>query len=307
MMTNDVSSPEEQPKRRAKPAIVFGLHREPFGDRPGDEEPVGRQDRAPAPESAQLITDKITAFYGSKRAIEDVSIQFQAKAVSALIGPSGCGKTTLLRCLNRIHETDPSARVTGSVLLDGTNIYESDVDPIVVRRRIGMVFQQPNPFPTMTILQNVVSGLRYAGLAKSRSEQLEVAERTLKQAALWNEVKDLLDRPAIALSGGQQQRLCIARALAIDPEVLLMDEPTSALDPISTGVIEELMTALADDYTVIAVTHNMQQAARVSDYTIFMLAGQDRIGHVVEMDKTNNIFTHPKEKRTEDYISGRFG
>ncbi len=269
---------------------------------------MGRPDHEPAPDgSAQLVTDKVTAFYGPKRAIEDVSIQFQAKAVSALIGPSGCGKTTLLRCLNRIHETDPSARVTGSVLLDGTNIYEPDVDPIVVRRRIGMVFQQPNPFPTMTILQNVVSGLRYAGLAKNRSEQLEVAERTLKQAALWNEVKDLLDRPATALSGGQQQRLCIARALAIDPEVLLMDEPTSALDPISTGVIEELMSALADDYTVIAVTHNMQQAARVSDYTIFMLAGQDRIGRVVEMDKTNNIFTHPKEKRTEDYISGRFG
>ncbi len=297
---------EERPDSRQIPTTMFALNRRGDGETLADGSPRGPAP-ASADESAQLATVELSAFYGAKRAIDGVSIPFHAKAVTALIGPSGCGKTTLLRCLNRIHETDPTARVTGAVLLDGANIYAADMDPIMVRRRIGMVFQQPNPFPTMSILQNVVSGLRYAGLASTRDEQLEVAERTLRQAALWHEVKDFLDRPATALSGGQQQRLCIARALAIDPEVLLMDEPTSALDPISTGVIEELMTALAEDYTVIAVTHNMQQAARVSDYTIFMLAGEDRIGRVVEMGATNTIFTHPKEKRTEDYISGRFG
>jgi phosphate transport system ATP-binding protein len=254
-----------------------------------------------------LVTDRLTAYYGTQQAIADVTLGFFAKSVTAVIGPSGCGKSTLLRCLNRIHETVPGASVEGQVLLEGHNVYAPDVSAAAVRRRIGMVFQRANPFPTMSIVDDVTSGLRYAGQARTSREQYEVAERVLRLAALWDEVKDKLQMPGASLSGGQQQRLCIARALAVDPEVLLMDEPTSALDPISTTQIEELMTRLAGDYTIVLVSHNMQQAARASMYTAFMLAGADRVGRLIEFGETNQLFTHPSERQTEDYITGRFG
>jgi phosphate transport system ATP-binding protein len=254
-----------------------------------------------------LVADKLTAYYGLHPAIADVSLGFFAKSVTAVIGPSGCGKSTLLRCLNRIHETVPGAWVQGRVLLDGGDTYSPDVSAASVRRRIGMVFQRANPFPTMSILDDVTSGLRYAGRAKTNSEKLESAERVLRLAALWDEVKDKLEMPGMSLSGGQQQRLCIARALAIDPDVLLMDEPTSALDPLATAKIEDLIGVLSKDYTIAMVSHNMQQAARVSNYTAFMLAGADRIGRLVEFGETNQMFTRPQERQTEDYITGRFG
>ncbi len=254
-----------------------------------------------------LVTDSLSAYYDGHPAIADVSLGFFAKSVTAVIGPSGCGKSTLLRCLNRIHETVPRASVAGRVLIDGQDIYDPEMNPAAVRRRIGMVFQRPNPFPTMSILDDVTSGLRYAGRARARAEQLECAERVLRAAALWDEVKDKLEMPGLSLSGGQQQRMCIARALAIDPEVLLMDEPTSSLDPISTTQIEDLMSDLAKEYTIVLVSHNMQQAARVSMYAAFMLAGADRIGRLVEFGETAQLFTRPRERQTEDYITGRFG
>ena len=254
-----------------------------------------------------LVADGVTAFYGEQKAIADVTMGFFAKSVTAVIGPSGCGKSTFLRCLNRIHETLPGATVQGKVLLDGHDLYAADVSAAAVRRRIGMVFQRATPFPTMSIIDDVTSGLRYAGQARTSAAQREVAERYLRLAALWDEVKDKLTSPGVSLSGGQQQRLCIARALAVDPEVLLMDEPTSALDPISTTQIEELMARLAHDYTIVLVSHNMQQAARVSMYTAFMLAGPDRIGRLIEFGETNQLFTRPRERQTEDYITGRFG
>jgi phosphate transport system ATP-binding protein len=250
-----------------------------------------------------LATDDLSAYYGDREAVGDVSIQFRRKAVTALIGPSGCGKTTLLRCLNRIHEVLFDARVTGRVLLDGHDIYATDMDPMRVRRRIGMVFQRPNPFPTLSILDNVLA----CGRSLSRQQKLEVAERALRAAALWDEVKDKLKTSPLRLSGGQQQRLCIARAIAAEPEVLLMDEPTASLDPIATAVIEELMCSLAKEFTIVAVTHNMQQAARVSDVTAFMLADETRIGRLIEVDDTSKLFTKPRDPRTEDYITGRFG
>ena len=254
-----------------------------------------------------LVADRLTAYYGTQQAIADVTLGFFAKSVTAVIGPSGCGKSTLLRCLNRIHETVPGASVEGRVLLDGDNVYELEVSAASVRRRIGMVFQRANPFPTMSIVDDVTSGLRYAGRVRSSRERYEIAERVLRLAALWDEVKDKLQMPGASLSGGQQQRLCIARALAIDPEVLLMDEPTSALDPMSTVQIEELMTKLAKDYTIVLVSHNMQQAARASMYTAFLLAGADRVGRLIEFGETNELFTRPRERQTEDYITGRFG
>jgi len=259
------------------------------------------------PRRPQLATRGLSAYYGKRLAIRNVSIEFKARTVTALIGPSGCGKTTLLRCLNRIHEVTRGATVEGVVELEGQNIYEPGVDPVAVRRRIGMVFQRPNPFPTMSIIDNVVAGLRLAGECRTRAQKLEVAERTLRLAALWDEVKDKLDRSGLSLSGGQQQRLCIARALATEPEVLLMDEPASALDPISTAKIEDLMASLAARYTIIVVTHNMQQAARVSQDTAFMLAGEDAVGELIESGPTAELFTRPKDRRTEDYITGRFG
>jgi phosphate transport system ATP-binding protein len=233
--------------------------------------------------------------------VRDVSLTFRDKTVTALIGPSGCGKTTFLRSLNRMHDLSRGVKVTGKAVLDGTDIYASGVDPVTIRRRIGMVFQKPTPFPTMSIYDNVVAGLKLVGI-RDRALLDEVAERSLRQAALWDEVKDRLKAPAAGISGGQQQRLSIARALAVEADVLLMDEPTSSLDPQSTMRIEELIHELKNDVTIIIVTHNMQQAARVSDYTAFFYEG-----NLIEVSDTNTMFTNPREQRTNDYITGRFG
>jgi phosphate transport system ATP-binding protein len=249
----------------------------------------------------------VDIFYGSFKAVEDVSMTIEPRSVTAFIGPSGCGKSTVLRTLNRMHEVIPGARVEGKVLLDGEDIYGSAVDPVNVRRTIGMVFQKPNPFPTMSIYDNVVAGLKLAGRTR-KSHTDEVVEKSLRGANLWEEVKDRLTKPGAGLSGGQQQRLCIARAIAVEPQVLLMDEPCSALDPISTLAIEDLISDLKDRYTIVIVTHNMQQAARVSDRTgFFNLNGVGQPGRLIEMDDTQKIFSNPSNKRTEDYITGRFG
>lgn len=254
-----------------------------------------------------LYTKNLSAWYGSHLAVRGISMDFRPGQITALIGPSGCGKSTLLRCLNRMHEIIPGTRVEGEVCLDGQNLYEPGVNPTAMRQRIGMVFQRPNPFPTMSILENVLAGVRLTNMTRNRVVLAELAEHSLRKAALWNEVKDKLHNPGASLSGGQQQRLCIARALAVEPEVLLMDEPASALDPISTTKIEDLMRELKGAYTFIIVTHNMQQAARVSDYTGFLLAGENEPGQLIEFDVSSKIFTTPKDKRTEDYITGRFG
>ncbi len=257
---------------------------------------------APADRS-RISVRKLDAFFGSLRAVRDVSIDFQDGHVTAIIGPSGCGKSTLLRCLNRMHETIPLARVEGEVLLDGRNVYDRGVSPIEVRRHIGMVFQRPTPFPTMSIRDNVAAGLRASSRDRhSRKREDEIVEESLKWAGVWDELKDRLRDSATALSGGQQQRLCIARALATRPRVLLLDEPTASLDPLSTQKIEELVHRLRGQVTVIIVTHNMQQAARVSDRTAFML-----LGELVEAAPTSEMFTTPSDQRTEDYITGRFG
>ncbi|HEY3058805.1 MAG TPA: phosphate ABC transporter ATP-binding protein PstB [Chloroflexota bacterium] len=249
----------------------------------------------------------VSAWYGLRQAIENVSLEIAANRITAIIGPSGCGKSTFIRCLNRMHEVVRGARATGMVELNGQDIYAASVDPVRVRRVVGMVFQKPNPFPMMTIFENVVAGLRLEGGYSGRALE-DIAERALHQAALWDEVKDVWRRASgISLSGGQQQRLCIARTLAVEPTVILMDEPCSALDPIATYRIEELMAELKMEYTIAIVTHNMQQASRVSDYTAFLLAEEDRIGHLVEFGPTSKIFTNPSERRTEDYITGRFG
>ncbi len=246
-------------------------------------------------------------YYGKFHAVSGVDLSIPPRNVTALIGPSGCGKSTVLRSLNRMHEVIPGARVEGEVLLDGEDVYGASVDPVSVRRTIGMVFQRPNPFPTMSIQDNVVAGLRLAGV-RDRKYLAEVAERALRGANLWNEVKDRLNKPGGGLSGGQQQRLCIARAIAVQPDVVLMDEPCSALDPISTLAIEDLISELKKDYTIVIVTHNMQQAARVSDQTAFFnLAGVGQPGMLIEVDATEKIFSSPSVKATEDYISGRFG
>jgi phosphate transport system ATP-binding protein len=250
-----------------------------------------------------LEVDSLNLWYGRFQALRNVSLRARAQHITALIGPSGCGKSSVLRCLNRMNELIPDTRVSGAVRFHGINIYESDTDPVEVRRRIGMVFQKPNPFPK-SIYENVAFGPRINGLKGNLDE---IVERALTQAALWDEVKDKLRQSGYALSGGQQQRLCIARALAVQPEVLLMDEPCSALDPLATYKIEELMTELKRTYTIIIVTHNMQQASRVSDFTAFMLAGEDRTGQLVEYGQTRQMFTNPRERRTEDYITGRFG
>ncbi|MCK2236573.1 MULTISPECIES: phosphate ABC transporter ATP-binding protein PstB [unclassified Crossiella] len=249
----------------------------------------------------------LNIYYGKFHAVDGVTLQVPPRSVTAFIGPSGCGKSTVLRSLNRMHEVIPGARVDGQVLLDGEDIYATAVDPVSVRRTIGMVFQRPNPFPTMSIRDNVVAGLKLAGM-KGKKKLEEVCERSLRGANLWEEVKDRLDKPGGGLSGGQQQRLCIARAIAVQPDVLLMDEPCSALDPISTLAIEDLITELKKEYTIVIVTHNMQQAARVSDQTAFFnLAGVGQPGRLVEVDDTEKIFSNPTQKATEDYISGRFG
>jgi len=257
--------------------------------------------------SKQIQVSGLDAYYGGHKAIEDVSMTIEPRSVTAFIGPSGCGKSTFLRTLNRMHEVIPGARVEGKVLLDGEDLYGATVEPVSVRRMIGMVFQRPNPFPTMSIYENVAAGLRLNG-RYARSELDGIVEDSLKGANLWNEVKDRLTKPGAGLSGGQQQRLCIARAIAVKPQVLLMDEPCSALDPISTLAIEDLMAKLKDEFTIVIVTHNMQQAARVSDRTAFFnLAEQGKPGKVVEMDETSRMFTNPSQKATEDYITGRFG
>jgi phosphate transport system ATP-binding protein len=243
----------------------------------------------------------VSIWYGEKRAIEDVSLNIAANAVTAIIGPSGCGKSTFLRALNRMHELVPKTRMEGTVLLHGEDLYSKTVDPAIVRRRVGMVFQKSNPFPTMTIGENVIVGLRLNGVRNQKflNERLE---KSLRMAALWDEVKDDLHKPGTSLSGGQQQRLCIARALAVEPEVILMDEPCSALDPIATAKIEELIYELKAQYTIVTVTHNMQQAGRISDYTAFFY-----LGKLIEFGATTQIFTNPTERQTEDYITGRFG
>jgi phosphate transport system ATP-binding protein len=255
----------------------------------------------------RIETDSLSCFYGGFRAVEGVTLTIEPKSVTALIGPSGCGKSTYLRSLNRMHEVIPGARVEGKVLLDDEDVYGNGVDPVAVRRIIGMVFQKPNPFPTMSIYDNVVAGLRLSG-SRKKADLDAAVEKSLRGANLWNEVKDRLGKPGMGLSGGQQQRLCIARAIAVEPQVLLMDEPCSALDPISTLAIEDLMVEIKDSYTIVIVTHNMQQAARVSDTTAFFnvdVAGEP--GRLVEVGPTSRIFTNPTEKRTEDYITGRFG
>ncbi|WP_067125910.1 phosphate ABC transporter ATP-binding protein PstB [Microtetraspora malaysiensis] len=255
----------------------------------------------------QIEVSGLDAYYGAHKAIEGITMTIEPRTVTAFIGPSGCGKSTFLRTLNRMHEVVPGARVEGKVRLEDQDLYGPDVDPVSVRRTIGMVFQRPNPFPTMSIYDNVAAGLRLNGRF-SRSELDGIVESSLKGANLWNEVKDRLNKPGSGLSGGQQQRLCIARAIAVRPQVLLMDEPCSALDPISTLAIEDLISSLKQDYTIVIVTHNMQQAARVSDKTAFFnLAGQGQPGKLIEMDDTSKIFTNPGQKATEDYITGRFG
>jgi phosphate transport system ATP-binding protein len=253
------------------------------------------------------VTD-LDIYYGDFKAVEGVTMTIKAKSVTAFIGPSGCGKSTFLRSLNRMHEVIPGARVTGKVMVDGQSLYDSSIDPVEVRRRIGMVFQRPNPFPTMSIYDNVLAGNRLNARRLGRAEADEIVERSLRGANLWTEVKDRLGKPGMGLSGGQQQRLCIARAIAVEPEVLLMDEPCSALDPISTAAIEDLIHELKSSYTIVIVTHNMQQAARVSDDTgFFNLKAAGQPGHLVEFNPTKTMFTNPENESTEAYISGRFG
>ena len=258
---------------------------------------------------AQRIDVKdLNIYYGSFLAVEGVNMSIRPQTVTALIGPSGCGKSTFLRTLNRMHEVIPGARVEGTVAMEGVDLYGDDVDPVAVRRQVGMVFQRPNPFPTMSIKENVLAGVKLNNKRISKSDAEDLVESSLRGANLWNEVKDRLDRPGSGLSGGQQQRLCIARAIAVKPQVLLMDEPCSALDPISTLAIEDLIAELKDEYTIVIVTHNMQQAARVSDRTAFFnIAGTGKPGKLIEYNDTRSIFTTPAVQATEDYVSGRFG
>ncbi len=248
----------------------------------------------------KMKVEDLNVYYGGFQAMKHANLDVPDRRVMALIGPSGCGKSTFLRALNRMHDLTPGARVTGKVLLDGNDIYAPSIDPVTVRHRIGMVFQRPNPFPK-SIFENVVYGPKIHG-ERNGKRLMEIAEKSLRAAALWDEAKDRLDKSALELSGGQQQRLCIARVLAVEPELILMDEPASALDPIATSKIEDLIGSLKKEYTVIIVTHSMQQAARISDFTAFFM-----LGELVEMGKTSDIFTHPRDKQTEDYITGRYG
>lgn len=269
-------------------------------DAPSETDRFGAQPTPVAPEPAKMRTENLFAWFGAAEVLHGITLPIAKNRVTAVIGPSGCGKSTFIRCLNRMHEVVPAARAEGRVLLDDQDIYAKRVDPVRVRRRIGMVFQKPNPFPTMSIRNNVLAGLKLTGLEAEDPDAL--VENALRQVVLWDEVKDRLNAPGAGLSGGQQQRLCIARSLALEPEVLLMDEPCSALDPIATARVEELIHELRSTYTIVIVTHNMQQAARVADFTAFFY-----LGGVVEYDRTDVIFTRPKESRTEDYITGRFG
>lgn len=258
--------------------------------------------------SKRIEVNDLNVYYGAFRAVEGVSLTIEPRTVTAFIGPSGCGKSTFLRTLNRMHEVIPGACVEGEVLIDGNNLYGTGVDPVLVRRQVGMVFQRPNPFPTMSIRENVLAGVKLNNRRMSKSDADDLVEKSLQGANLWNEVKDRLNLPGSGLSGGQQQRLCIARAIAVSPDVLLMDEPCSALDPISTLAIEDLIEELKNDYTIVIVTHNMQQASRVSDRTAFFnIAGTGKPGKLIEYNDTNLIFSKPNEQATEDYVSGRFG
>ncbi len=252
-------------------------------------------------DNVAISVRELNAWFGQTHAVKNITMDMYRNLITAIIGPSGCGKSTFIRCLNRLHEEVTLAKIAGKVIFRGINIYDKGVDPVLIRRKIGMVFQKPNPFPGLSIYENVVSGLKLAGI-RNRSLLKEIAEKSLRQAALWDEVKDILDRSGASLSGGQQQRLCIARALSVEPEVLLMDEPTSALDPIATAKIEELIIELKKDITIIIVTHNMQQAARISDRTAFLYMGE-----LIEFGDTSIIFTVPKEEKTERYIRGKFG
>ncbi len=258
--------------------------------------------------SKRIHVKDLNVYYGDFMAVEGVSIEIEPRTVTAFIGPSGCGKSTFLRTLNRMHEVIPGAHVSGQVLLDGEDLYGPGIDPVLVRRQVGMVFQRPNPFPTMSISENVLAGVRLNGGRLAKSDAESIVERSLRGANLWNEVKDRLDKPGASLSGGQQQRLCIARAVAVVPDVILMDEPCSALDPISTLAIEDLIGDLKRDYTIVIVTHNMQQAVRVSDKTAFFnIAGTGKPGKLIEYDETDKIFGDPSQKATADYVSGKFG
>jgi phosphate transport system ATP-binding protein len=298
----------EQPESQPDPTETTSAESAPVPERAEVARPVARERAeaaastavAEAPGHTVSMLD-LNVHYGKNHAVKDVSLDFAANKVTALIGPSGCGKSTVLRAINRMHDETPGARVEGQILLDGADIYASDVDVTAVRRVIGMVFQKPNPFPTMSVYENVAAGLRLSG-TKSRSKLDDVVEQSLRGAGLWDEVKDRLNAPGISLSGGQQQRLCIARAIANEPEVILMDEPCSALDPIATLRIEELINELKQQYTIIIVTHNMQQAARVADTTAFML-----LGDLVEHNPTGKIFSNPDDSRTEEYVTGKFG
>ena len=275
---------------------------------PGAQEKgADRQPASSSPEAAAMTVENLNMYYGSFKALTDVNMQIRRQHITALIGPSGCGKSTFIRGLNRMHEVIRSARVEGTVQLDGESIYAENVDPVRVRRKVGMVFQKPNPFPTMSIYDNVIAGIKL-GRRRKKPELDEIVEKTLHQAALWDEVKDRLKESGMALSGGQQQRLCIARTLAVEPEVILMDEPASSLDPVSTQKIEDAMAELKERYTVVVVTHNMQQAARISDYTgFFYIENMGDPGRLWEFDETTKMFSAPERKETEDYVTGRFG
>lgn len=258
--------------------------------------------------SKRIEVRDLDVYYGKFKAVEGITLNIEPRSVTAFIGPSGCGKSTFLRTLNRMHEVIPGASVDGEVLIDGSNLYGADVDPVLVRRQVGMVFQRPNPFPTMSIRENVLAGVKLNNRRISKTDADDLVEKSLRGANLWNEVKDRLDKPGSGISGGQQQRLCIARAIAVAPDVLLMDEPCSALDPISTLAIEDLIEELKTDYTIVIVTHNMQQASRVSDRTAFFnIAGTGQPGKLIEYDDTNKIFSNPSVQATEDYVSGKFG
>ncbi len=249
-----------------------------------------------------LKITELSAWFGANQVLRNIAMNIERNTVTSIMGPSGCGKSTFIRCLNRMHDLTPGFRLSGGIVYDGTDIYSDPIDPVALRRKVGMVFQQPNPFPRMSIFENVAVGLRLNGKNMPKSELAGRVEQSLRMAALWNEAKDHLSRPGTSLSGGQQQRLCIARALAVEPGILLMDEPCSALDPVSTGKIEELIEELGERLTIIVVTHNMQQAARISDFVAFFL-----MGDLVELDRSAKIFTNPSDKRTEEYITGRFG
>jgi phosphate transport system ATP-binding protein len=264
-------------------------------------DPTPYRESSPAADSAKVSVRDLDAWFGKNHVLKKIVMDIPARQVTAVIGPSGCGKSTFIRCINRLHELVPGARVAGTVRLEGEDVYAPHVDPVLLRRRVGMVFQKPNPFPSMSIRDNVLAGLRLTR-RYSRARAGEIIERALRQAALWDEVKDHLDQPGVSLSGGQQQRLCIARTLAVEPEVVLMDEPCSALDPIATARIEDLLHDLRKDYTIVIVTHNLQQATRVSNRTAFFLTGD-----LIEYEDTDTLFTSPRDQRTEDYITGKFG